>query len=104
MTEPDFVRAVIADPDDDTVRLAFAHPGFAGLREIHLNGLEADNLVDALAERPNLPVESIWVHHGHMGACSLTNAGLQKLANTPHWARLRDLDVGAVPMGYDWAE
>jgi uncharacterized protein (TIGR02996 family) len=83
---------------------ALDHPGFAGLRAIHLNNLEADNLVDALTDRPHLPVESIWVHHGHMGACSLTNEGLRKLVNTPHWARLSDLDVGAVPMGYEWAE
>ena len=79
-------------------------PAFAGLREIRLNGYEADSLVDALAERPNLPVESIAVHHNRMGECSLTNEGLQKLANTPHWARLRALDVGACPMGYDWAK
>lgn len=79
-------------------------PAFAGLREIRLNGFEADSLVDAIAERPELPVELIAVHHNRMGECSLTNEGLQKLANTPHWARLRDLDVGACPMGYDWAK
>jgi hypothetical protein len=69
------------------------------LRAIHLNNLEADNLVNAIADRPRLPIESIWVHHGHMGACALTNTGVRKLVNTPHWKRLRDLDVGAAPLG-----
>lgn len=82
---------------EDDLRTIFSHPGFANLRELQINFGAADQVVDALTAFPNLPLESLWVHPGQWGTCSLTDTGLTKLAGSPLWKRLRELDVGVAP-------
>jgi uncharacterized protein (TIGR02996 family) len=82
---------------EDDLRPLFARPAFAGLRELQINFGAADTIVDVLTKFPDLPLESLWVHTGQWGTCSLTHSGLMKLANSPHWKRLRELDVGVAP-------
>ena len=84
---------------EDDVKALFAQPAFAGLRELEINFGAADLIIDGLTALPNLPLERLWVHPGQWGTCSLTDGGLTKLANSPHWKRLRDLDVGVCPVG-----
>src|SRR5579883_578433 len=82
---------------EDDLRTIFSHPGFANLRELQINFGAADLVIDALTAFPNLPLESLWVHPGQWGTCSLTDTSLTKLATSPIWKHLRELDVGVAP-------
>ena len=82
---------------EDTLRAVLRHPGFAGVRELRINTLRADDVTAVLADFPHLPVEVLWVNPGHMGMCSISAAGFRRLVESPHWSRLRELDIGVSP-------
>jgi uncharacterized protein (TIGR02996 family) len=88
----------------DPLREVMRHPGFSGLRALHINGIRADDFAAVVAEFPDVPLESCWINPGHMGICSFSGAGFRRLAESPHWPRLRELDTGVSPWGHDWAD
>jgi len=62
----------------------------------------ADDVAGVLAEFPQLPLESLWVHKGRDCENSLSMGGLQRLVDSGHWRRLRELDVGVSPSNHQW--
>jgi hypothetical protein len=79
----------------EVFRKILAQPALQSLEELYLNGgMTSDDALEVLSEFRQLPLTKIRLHKGwyHQGA--MTDRGLGYLADSGHWRRLTELNVG----------
>jgi uncharacterized protein (TIGR02996 family) len=79
----------------DVFRRLLALPALQQVEELHFNGgMTADDVVGVLDEFRLLPLTKLRIHKGPYGSWALSLGGLARLADSGHWRRLTELNVG----------